>query len=239
MKHRPTTKRLYRALRKDETILTSNLVENHKLKDINLLNEIYSHIMPTYKRRESNSFRTVFSFTEDIDIAKKLLKKYPETYVSIGYIDIEITDSFTTNRNDVLFIIPAFRVSDWVELMAYTYKTNKKISNLNYKCYDIEFINAIICSRWSARSLANANKEYILICDQLSPTIITDIENYNGISQSETSIKDFLINDYHNNIATIKHLKKQLIPLEISQRRKLLLDNELTNLLTYYTSKIA
>ena len=79
----------------------------------------------------------------------------------------------------------------------------------------------------------------ILICDQLSPTIITDIENYNGISQSETSIKDFLINDYHNNIATIKHLKKQLIPLEISQRRKLLLDNELTNLLTYYTSKIA
>ena len=74
MKHRPTTKRLYRALRKDETILTSNLVENHKLKDINLLNEIYSHIMPTYKLRESNSFRTVFSFTEDIDIAKKLLK---------------------------------------------------------------------------------------------------------------------------------------------------------------------
>ena len=233
MKHRPTTKRLYRALRKDETILTSNLVENHKLKDINLLNEIYSHIMPTYKLRESNSFRTVFSFTEDIDIAKKLLKKYPEIYACIGYVDIEITNSFTTNRNDVLFIIPAFRVSDWVELMAYTYKTNKKISNLNYKCYDIEFINAIICSRWSARSLANANKEYILICDQLSPTIIT------GISQSETSIKDFLINDYHNNIATIKHLKKQLIPLEISQRRKLLLDNELTNLLTYYTSKIA
>ena len=233
MKHRPITKRLYRALRKDETILTSNLVENHKLKDINLLNEIYSHIMPTYKLRESNSFRTVFSFTEDIDIAKKLLKKYPETYVSIGYIDIEITDSFTTNRDDVLFIIPAFRVSDWVELMAYTYKTNKKISNLNYKCYDIEFINAIICSRWSARSLANANKEYILICDQL-----TDIENYNGISQSETSIKNFLINDYSNNIATIEHLKKQLIPLKISQRRKLLLDNELTNLLTYYTSKI-
>ena len=55
MKHRPITKRLYRALRKDETILTSNLVENHKLKDINLLNEIYSHIMPTYKLRESNS----------------------------------------------------------------------------------------------------------------------------------------------------------------------------------------
>lgn len=132
MKQIPTKKRLYRALRKEETILTSNLIENHKLKDINLLNEIYSHIMPTYKLREPNSFRTVFSFTEDIDIAKKLLKNYPETYVSIGYIDIEITDSFTTNRDDVLFIIPAFRVSDWVELMAYTYKTNKKISNLNY-----------------------------------------------------------------------------------------------------------
>ena len=28
MKHKPTTKRLYRALRKDETILTSNLIEN-------------------------------------------------------------------------------------------------------------------------------------------------------------------------------------------------------------------
>lgn len=239
MKQIPTKKRLYRALRKEETILTSNLIENHKLKDINLLNEIYSHIMPTYKLRESNSFRTVFSFTEDIDIAKKLLKNYPETYVSIGYIDIEITDSFTTNRDDVLFIIPAFRVSDWVELMAYTYKTNKKISNLNYYCYDIEFINAIVCSRWSARSLANANKEYILICDQLSPTIITDIENHNGVSQSETSIKDFLISDYNNNIATIQQLKKQLIPLKISQRRKLLLDNELTNLLAYYTDKIA
>lgn len=161
MKQILTKKRLYRALRKDETILTSNLIENHKLKDINLLNEIYSHIMPTYKLRESNSFRTVFSFTEDIDIAKKLLKNHPKTYVSIGYIDIEIADSFTTNRDDVLFIIPAFRVSDWVELMAYTYKTNKKISNLNYACYDIEFINAIICSRWSARSLANANKEYM------------------------------------------------------------------------------
>ena len=80
----------------------------------------------------------------------------------------------------------------------------------------MEFINAIICSRWSARSLANANKEYILICDQLSPTIITDIENHNGVSQSETSIKDFLIGDYSNNIATIQQLKKQLIPLKIS-----------------------
>ena len=66
MKQIPTKKLLYRALRKDETILTSNLIENHKLKDINLLNEIYSHIMLTYKLRESNSFRTVFSFTEDI-----------------------------------------------------------------------------------------------------------------------------------------------------------------------------
>lgn len=239
MKHRPTTKRLYRALRKDETILTSSLIENHKLKDINLLDEVYSHIMPTYKLRESATFRTVFSFTEDVNIAKKLLKNYPDIYVSIGYIEIEISDAFTTNQNGVLFIIHAFRVSDWVELMAYNYPANKRIKNLNYSCSDIELINAIISSRWSARSLANANKEYILICDHLSLTIITDIENYNDVSQTETSILDFLIKDYQNNIATIQRLKSQLATLKISQRRKQLLNNELTNLQTYYTSKIA
>ncbi|NLI71238.1 MAG: hypothetical protein GX361_00720 [Bacteroidales bacterium] len=195
--------------------------------------------MPTYKLRESATFRTVFSFTEDVNIAKKLLKNYPDIYVSIGYIEIEISDAFTTNQNGVLFIIPAFRVSDWVELMAYNYPANKRIKNLNYSCSDIELINAIISSRWSARSLANANKEYILICDHLSLTIITDIENYNDVSQTETSILDFLIKDYQNNIATIQRLKSQLATLKISQRRKQLLNNELTNLQTYYTSKIA
>ena len=87
--------------------------------------------------------------------------------------------------------------------------------------------------------MANANKEYILICDHLSLTIITDIENYNDVSQTETSILDFLIKDYQNNIATIQRLKSQLATLKISQRRKQLLNNELTNLQTYYTSKIA
>lgn len=233
-----STTRLYRALRKDEAVLTSTaLIENHSLKKgINLLNEIYSHIVPTHKLRECETYRTVFSFTDDICIAKKLLKNHPDTYICIGYIDVQITDSFTTNKNEILFVIPAFRLSDWVELMAYS--RAETILNLNYTRSSIDLINAVIPSHWSVLSLANTNREYILVCDHLSPTIIADLENYVAIPPFRISNKDLLISDYKRNMAIILKIQKQLSALKTSPRT-LFADSELTNLLAYYRTKIA
>lgn len=233
-----TTTRLYRALRKDETVLiSSSLIENHSLKkDTNLLNEAYSHIVPSYKLRECESYRTIFSFTDDICIAKKLLEKHPDTYKSIGYVDVQITDAFTTDRDEVLFVMPAFRLSDWVELMAYS--RAETILNLNYSRSSIDLINAVIPSHWSVLSLANTNREYILVCDHLTPTIIADLENYVAIPSFRISNKDLLSRDYKRNIAIILKIQKQLSALNYSSRQTLFVDSELTNLLAYYRAKL-
>ena len=241
MKRKNIKKRLYRALRANELILTSQLIQDHKLADDFVpLNEAYSHIVPSYKLRETEKYRTVFSFTEDLAVAKKLLKNHPDTYVNIGYIDIEMTDAFTTNNINILFAMPVYRLSDWVELMSFSYDNNKCISNLNYSCKDIHFVNAIIYSRWSAMSLATANKEYLLICDNLIPSILDDTTQANTSNSIPlTAEKDFLVKNYKNNVAVVSLLEKQLLPLDISKDRKELLLTKLKELKKYYKSKVA
>lgn len=236
MKRKTIKKRLYRALRKSELlVLNSQLIQNQKLDDFILVNEAYSHIVPTYKLRETEEYRTFFSFTEDLTVAKKLITKYPNTYTKIGFLDIEITDAFTTNNPNILFAMPVFRVSDWVELIAFSYEENKNIINLNYSRKPINFINSIIYSRWSPMSLANANKEYLLICKKLTLSIIDETTLANTPNSiSLTSEKDFLIKDYKNNFDVVNLLEKQLKPLKISEVRKETLKKELKELKNYY-----
>ena len=232
-------KRLYRALRKNELVLTSDLIEDHKLKKGTvLLNEAYSHIIPTYKLRENQNFRTVFSFTDDINVARRLIQDYPDTYTKIGYIDIEITDAFTTNNPNVLFAMPVHRLSDWVELMAYSYDTQKDITNLNYSCKNINFINAVVFSRWSVMSLAFSNMEYLVICDNLKPTILDTDNEEAARGVYDLSTRDYLIKDYHKCIDIVNLLRKQLESLKISQVRKDNLRTRLDELKIYYNAQL-
>lgn len=223
-------KRLYRALRKNEKTLHSSLIEHNKLKsDISFLNEVYSHIVPSYTLRESAAFRTVFSFTEDINIARNLLRRYPNTYTSVGYVEVDIANAFDANHPDILFITPAFRLCDWVELMAYDQAN--EIKNLNYN-RKVPLINAVIYSRWAAMSLAYTNREFLIICNHLTPLPIDDSSCVDTFIQP--SVRDLLSKDFEKNIHVVRSLKRQLEPLQISFSRKKALARELDELLIHY-----
>lgn len=174
--------RLYRALtvqeydvhsKKFELNSDSRAFDNNSLSnDINLLDEVYSHIMPTHKLPSAQSRRIIFSFTDNIKVAYRFLTRFPEHYKTIGYIDFDIPENpINIQSPEISCIIPIFRTSDWISLAAHYNTTN--VHNVNYdRDYPTKLSSTLIPSRWGALSLAGAAREYAVICNRLVPELL-------------------------------------------------------------------
>ena len=227
--------RLYRAMPMNEKILNSHKRVFSKgqnvISNICVLNEIYSQIIPTHKLNKASRNRIIFSFTDDIDVACRFIEKYPMTYNKIGYIDLEISDETSAlliNNENVLFIKPIFRLSDWIDLAIYNVSENKNyctpitINNVNYARKEFPLINTLVPSRWGALSLARAAREYVVICQNLVPSILSkkDID----YERKNKHLKDYNLflsdNDSIRKKEVVKSLKNDLENINISKVRK-------------------
>ncbi|NLB56450.1 MAG: hypothetical protein GX811_11955 [Lentisphaerae bacterium] len=176
--------RLYRAIPANETTLNSHQKAFSKgdnvLGNISILDEIYSHIMPTHNLDVTHQNRIIFSFTDDIDVACRLIEKHPAVYSKIGYIDTEVPeDAFAllSRNSNILLVKPVFRRSDWVDLALYSASANGytqfDVSNVNYASKGVPLINTLVPSRWGALSLARTEREYVVICRAFVPAIMS------------------------------------------------------------------
>ncbi|ENK0556055.1 hypothetical protein AB2T19_000807 [Clostridium botulinum] len=227
--------RLYRAMSMNEKILNSHKRVFSKgknaISNICVLNEIYSQIIPTHNLNKASQNRIIFSFTDDIDVACRFIEKYPTTYNKIGYIDVEISDETSAlliNNENILFIKPIFRLLDWIDLATYNVSENKNyctsitVNNVNYARKEFPLINTLVPSRWGALSLARTAREYVVICQNLFPTILSKKDiNYERKNKHLENFNLFLSdNDSTTKKEVIKSLKNDLENVDISQVRK-------------------
>jgi len=239
--------RLYRAMLKDEDILSSHVrafsSDKKKIDNISFSDEIYSHIMPTYKLDGAKSRKVIYSFTDDIDVACMFLKKYSKFYDRIGYIDIDTNEksSALINGENIFLVKPIFRMWDWIDLVAYNLtqnnlcKTKLTLTNTNYKSCSVPFINALVPSRWGALSLAYTSREYAVICQNLSLNILSKVEIKNECRHKKIEEHNlFLCNIDDEKI--INNFKKALIVLksdieniQITSNRKKYVIKEFSN----------
>ncbi len=227
--------RLYRAMPMNEKVLNSHkrVLSNGQnfISNICVLDEIYSQIIPSHNLNKAIHKRILFSFTDDIDVACRLIEKYPTSYSKIGYIDVEISDETSAlliNNENILFIKPIFRLSDWIDLAIYNvsqninYCSSITVNNVNYTRKEIPLINTLVPSRWGALSLAYAAREYMVICRNLSPTILLkkDID----YERKNKNLKDYNMflsdNDSTTKKEIIVSLKNDLRDITISQVRR-------------------
>lgn len=179
--------RLFRALTAEDCdengkyILSSHeraFHENSISRNINVLNEIYTHTMPSHKLETSRKERIIISFTDDIRVALMFMKKNKKVYKAIGYIDIEFPGNpMCVNESlkgqGIFSIIPTYRISDWVEMAIYNNTaTVKNVAS----CRTTALVNTLIPSRWSAFSLAHTSREYAIICRKLTVNIMSEKE---------------------------------------------------------------
>jgi len=162
---------LFRAMLNDQITLSSH--DRYYKTKIDCLNEIYSHVVKTYPLMDE---KIIYSFTDDINIAKRILNKHSDFYSSIGVINIDVDD-----KNNIIFgnginaIYPIFEPKHWVELAALRKINNTSITNLNYDTSPKTTLAAtLIPSRWGVLSLAKKNREYAVVCDKLRPEILTE-----------------------------------------------------------------
>lgn len=227
--------RLYRAMPMNEKTLNSHkrifYNDQNAISNICILDEIYSQIIPTHDLNKARQNRILFSFTDDIYVACRFLKKYPETYEKIGYIDVDISDKTSAlliNNKNILFIKPVFRFLDWIDLAAYRLSKSKKnctsitVNNVNYTRKKIPLINTLVPSRWGALSLARTAREYMVICQNLSPTILSKKEI--DYERKTKCLKNFnlFLSDNNSTIKkeVIKILKKDLENINVSHKHK-------------------
>lgn len=219
--------RLYRALTiyeydsiYDKYILDSNnraFTHDIPAHNLNLLNEVYSHIMPTYKLPQVQKKRVIFSFTDDIKVACSFVTKNPKVYTAIGYIDIDVPKNpLKIESSNIYCIIPVYRVSDWIELAAF-YDT-VEIQNINYN-RRTRLSHTLIPSRWGALSLACSAREYAIICSKLEPKLLLFEKDIRKEQENKQGVYDFDLGS-NNKKNVINAVKKDIELLEISQKRK-------------------
>lgn len=224
--------KLFRALPWKESILNSNdkvFSNNIISNNINLMNEIYSHIMPSYKLSQASKRKTIYSFTDDIDVAYRLVTNYPEIYNKIGYIELDITgesSALIENSKKILLVKPIFRFSDWIDLASYNViitediNTIITVNNTNYKREPLPLINTLIPSRWGALSLASTAREYAVICKDLVPSILSEEQIDNEINNKEIQNYDLLLsNNIFKKRYIINSMEKSFKQINISQSR--------------------
>lgn len=233
--------KLYRAMRIGETVLISNerAFENEVLKhDISFINEVYSHIVPTYRQTDSQAKRIIYSFTDDIQVAYELCKKHKSSYDRIATLDIEITDSALVNQKGIVFIHPVFELKHWVDLMAYEDHNEKLvISNVNYD-RKVPLLNTLTYSRWGALSLARAAREYALICSYVEPTVLNEKaieEELLSEKKGNCNEKFLLCDDSRRKTKIIEKLREQLMVLNVNKKRK----NNLDLVMKEYSEELA
>lgn len=231
--------RLYRALPKDEEILNSHnrafTDDKKKLGSISILDEIYSHILVTHKLNEARERRVIYSFTDDIGVASMFLKKYPQIYDRIGYIDIDLSDGSSAlidNNENIFLIKPVYRYSDWVDLAIYNLIKNESceitsitVNNTNYTRNSVDLINTLVPSQRGAWSLAHPAREFAIICQNLTLTIF-DQEEIEKDKLNEPKDYDLFLNNislpetgiYLQKV--IDYLKKDAQNLNIVAKRK-------------------
>ena len=194
--------RLYRAMGINETELNSNqrAFINGKLNvDINLINEMYSHIVRSSNDSYAQERKIIFSFTYDINKAIEILNKYPNFYSRIGYIDIYFLG--INDNGPVKWVWPVYRIEDWVKAEYYL----KKVDDLDLTYQNINFekesnikklVNTLIPSQNGVCSYAKKANEYHIICQGLLP-IILDNSKIEEEKRKENQILDFPILDQY------------------------------------------
>lgn len=223
--------RLYRALYKDEHILTSNErafdEQGNITDDINVLEEIYGHVVKSHSNPYPKSRKIIFSFTDDIKEAYKFIKKYPESYDAIGYIDIE--EFGFVDQNGIKFIYPIYRLGDWIELLTLYTRNEETLEyiHVNYQpptLFKKGLASSLLPSHNGVLSYAKTANEYAVIGTNIKPTIIpleevTNISKANKVIESAPSIylssnterKNIIIESIRRNVETL--------PLEEEVRR--------------------
>lgn len=189
-------------------------------KKINLPNEIYSHIMNTHRQSRARAARIIYSFTDDYNIACSFLKKYPNEYKAIGYIDIN-ENLPQIRENEIYFIFPAHSLSAWVNLAAYF--NTEEIQNIT-NGYRTRLAYTLIPSQKSMLSWAKNKREYAVICKNLIPTLCT---NESEIKSIENKQENFAFNRKSNDNKMLinkenikKALKRDIEELGIREIRK-------------------
>lgn len=225
--------KLFRALPKDENELNSDeraFQADSMNPNLIILDEVYSHIIPSHKLSQASARRVIYSFTDDIDVADMLVKKYPQTYSKIGCINVNLTEessAFAAKDENIFCVKPVFRLADWIDMAAY--KINKSeeysgiltVDNTNYAQAPIPLINILVPSRWGALSLARSYREYAVICRDIVPAIFTEEEI--EAEKSEKKVIDYdllLLDDVDTKRKVIESLISDLKTLDISEAHK-------------------
>ena len=194
--------RLYRAMDINETELNSNqrAFINGKLNvDINLINEMYSHIIRSSNSSYAQERKIIFSFTDDINKAIEILNEYPNYYNRIGYVDIYFLG--INDNGSIKWVWPVYCIEDWVKAEYYLKKNDDlelTYQNLNFeKESEVKKLaNTLIPSQNGACSYAKKANEYHIICQSLLPKIL-DVEQIEEEKRKENQILDFPILDQY------------------------------------------
>lgn len=214
---------------------------------LSIIDEIYSHIIPSHKLPKARKRQVVYSFTDDITVACNFLKKHPKIYEKIGYIDVDIADDYSAQINTnktILLVKPVFRVLDWIDMATYDLIQNKikkdetdtiKVNNMNYTVAPIRLANTLIPSRWGVLSLASSSREYAVICQNLTLTILSkeEIENEpypNEFKNYDLALCDASLSEtkeYYK--AVINYLNNDVNKLRITESRKAYIVNQLSD----------
>lgn len=226
--------RLYRALYKDEHTLTSNErafdKDGNITDDINVLEEIYGHVVKSHSRPYPKSRKIIFSFTDDIKDAYSFIEKYPESYDAIGYIDIN--EFGFVDQNGIKFVYPIYRLGDWVELLAKYTRNEETLEyiHVNYQpptLFKKGLASSLLPSHNGVLSYAKTANEYAVIGANIKPIIIPleeveKIANANKVIESTPSI--YLSNNTERKNIIIESIRRNVATLPLEETRRLTLN---------------
>ena len=215
--------RLYRAMAIGEEILTSNVraFKDDEITDkLNLINEMYSHIIKSSNNSYAHDRKIIFSFTDDINKAINILNKYSEYYDRIGYIDVDFLGFGTDDK--IKWVWPVYRIEDWVKALYYLDYNFLTYQTLNFRDVSMpkNIVNTLILSRSGVCSYASVFNEYHIICRDLKPTIINDkqIKTESDIKQDLIDIP--ILDQYRYNQIGNK-LLRDLVDVDCQEKSKL------------------
>ncbi len=219
--------RLYRAMEKEQEILNSNeraFLSGEINPNIDLISEMYSHIVRSSNNEFAKEKRIIFSFTDNIDKALEILNvyRYSNYYDRIGYIDVDFLGYGIDDK--IKWVWPVYHIDDWVKVAYYLKMHSDTIvtfNNLNYeKISDAKnLVNTLIPSQNGVCSYANVYNEYHIICNGLKPKSLNESE-YEKEKQMQNYILDFPILDqyFYDRIASI--MLNDLEGLDVQNNRK-------------------
>lgn len=215
--------KLYRAVLKDEVILNSNeraFDKNGNLSsDLNLLDEVYSHIVKSYDCEYAKNRKIVFSFTDDIRVAMKFIENYPQYYDRIACIEVD--ELGIINNNNLKLIVPVYRIEDWIK-MAVLFDSIKD-GKIPYHCVNYlnktfkNLANTLIPSQNGVVSYARDNCEYAVICKDLEPTILS-IEEIKNELLSENKILQFNVDNNEKLNEVVDIIVRDLEQLQVKRK---------------------